>query len=224
VQAEKMATAGRLSVSIAHEVNNPLQAVQNCLHLAGRDAVPQAKRDEYMVLAQTELERLRAPVRRMLDFYRPGLGAQDAGDAGEIVRYISSLMAKQLLEARVELVLNLPEHLPLVQMRGSQIQQVFVNLVLNAMDAMPAGGRLEVTGTALDGGVELRFADTGPGIAPERQSSIFEPFYSTREGGTGLGLTVSYNIIAEHGGTLELLPDAGPGACFRVFLPAGGAK
>jgi signal transduction histidine kinase len=105
---------------------------------------------------------------------------------------------------------------------SSQIQQVFINLVLNAFDAMPAGGYLRITGRAIRGGVELLFQDSGPGIPRDKQSSIFEPFFSTKDGGTGLGLTVSYNIITAHGGTLELLPDRGKGACFRVFLPTGG--
>jgi len=223
VQAEKMATAGRLSASIAHEVNNPLQAMQNCLHLAGRADLPPEKRQEYFDLAKSELERLRVTVRRMLDFSRPGSGAHQTQDVGQIVRYVVSLMAKQLAEARVEVRLDLPEVFPPMRLDGSQIQQVFINLVLNAADAMPAGGQILISGRVLEGGIELTLADTGPGIPPERQGSIFEPFYSTREGGTGLGLTVSYNIISAHGGTLELVSGAGPGACFRVFLPAGGA-
>jgi signal transduction histidine kinase len=102
------------------------------------------------------------------------------------------------------------------------MQQVFINLILNAVDAMPDGGVLNIKTRLLKGGVEIMFQDQGNGIPKEKQANIFEPFFSTKEGGTGLGLTVSYNIITAHGGALELIPERGPGACFRIFLPIGG--
>jgi signal transduction histidine kinase len=107
---------------------------------------------------------------------------------------------------------------------GSQIQQVFINLILNAADAMPEGGRIHITARPLSGGVEILFQDSGGGVPKEKQANIFEPFFSTKDGGTGLGLTVSYNIITAHGGVLELLTERTPGACFRIFLPAGGKQ
>ena len=223
LQAEKMAAAGRLSASIAHEINNPLQAVQNCLHLAGREDLPAEKRREYFDLANTELERLILTVRRMLDFYRPGASAPQEVDLAEMLGYILNLMSKQLSESRVRVNLDFPASIRPILAVGSQIQQVFINLILNAMDAMaPAGGLLEINARRYDGGVEIFFRDQGRGIPLAQQSNIFEPFYSTKEGGTGLGLTVSYNIIDKHKGTLELLPKRGPGACFRIFLPQGG--
>ncbi len=224
LQAEKMATAGRLSASIAHEVNNPLQAVQNCLHLAGREDLPAEKRQEYFVLARTELERLILTVRRMLDFYRPGAAVLEKVDLAEMLQYILNLMSKQLSEAGVKVNLDITETIPSIEAVGSQIQQVLINLILNAADAMPDGGILEITARAFDNGVELLFRDHGRGIPVEQQSNIFEPFFSTKDGGTGLGLTVSYNIVTAHGGTLELLPQHGPGACFRIYLPLGGQQ
>ena len=107
---------------------------------------------------------------------------------------------------------------------NSQIQQVFINLILNSFDAMPSGGHLTITGRIVDDNVEILFQDSGPGVPVEQQKNIFEPFFSTKEGGTGLGLTVSYNIVTAHGGTLELLTDHGRGACFRLFLPTGGRQ
>lgn len=223
IQAEKMATAGRLSASIAHEINNPLQAVQNCLHLAGREDLPPEKRREYFDLANSELERLMNTARRMLDFYRPGVSAQAQVNLTDMLDYVLSLMAKQLDEARINVVKDIREDLPLVTAVGSQIQQVFINLILNAADAMsPNGGDLRITARAWDDNVELLFHDGGPGVSVEEQTDIFEPFFSTKDGGTGLGLTVSYNIINAHGGTLELLPERAPGACFRILLPTGG--
>jgi signal transduction histidine kinase/FixJ family two-component response regulator len=224
LQSEKMAAAGRLSASIAHEVNNPLQAVQNCLHLAGREDLPEEKRKEYFNLARTELERLIITVRRMLDFYRPGASSLEKLDLTEMLQYILHLMSKQLSEANVNVVFDFRGTIPPVMAVGSQIQQVFINLILNAADAMPDGGSLKITARSFKGGVEILFRDQGKGVPSERQSNIFEPFFSTKEGGTGLGLTVSYNIVSAHGGVLELLSDREPGACFRIFLPVGGKQ
>jgi two-component system, NtrC family, sensor kinase len=222
LQAEKMAAAGRLSASIAHEVNNPLQAVQNCLHLAGREDLPEEKRKEYFDLACTELERLILTVRRMLDFYRPSATSLEKIDLAEMLQYILNLMAKQLSESNVKVIVDFLGTIPTIKAVGSQMQQVFINLILNAVDAMPDGGVLNIKTRPLKDGIEIVFQDQGKGIPKEKQTNIFEPFFSSKDGGTGLGLTVSYNIVTAHGGTLELLPERGPGACFRIFLPIGG--
>ena len=225
IQAEKMAAAGRLSASIAHEINNPLQAVQNCLHLAGREDLPAEKRKEYFDLARTELERLMVTARRMLDFYRPNASTQTQVSLVDMLEYVLSLMSKQLSEAKVNVIKDIRDDLPLITAVGSQIQQVFLNLILNAADAMsPKGGDLRITARTWEDGVELLFQDSGKGISGDEQGNIFEPFFSTKDGGTGLGLTVSYNIITAHGGSLELLTDRAPGACFRILLPTGGTQ
>jgi signal transduction histidine kinase/CheY-like chemotaxis protein len=222
LQAEKMATAGRLSASIAHEINNPLQSVQNCLHLAARGDLPEDRRREYFDLARAELERLMITVRRMLDFYRPNASAFREVELAEELQYVLALMSKQLMEAKVHVSTDFQGGLPRIVAVASQLQQVFINLILNAADAMPDGGEIKITARPEKDGVELLFQDTGKGIPADRQSNIFEPFFSTKNGGTGLGLTVSYNIISAHGGTLEYLPERGPGACFRIYLPPGG--
>jgi signal transduction histidine kinase len=137
---------------------------------------------------------------------------------------VVQLTSKQLSERHIELQLDLPENLPLIEGVDSQLQQVFINLILNAYDAMPEGGRFQIQGRSVRHGIEILFRDSGPGIPADKQGNIFEPFFSSKEGGTGLGLTVSYNIVTAHGGLLELLADQGPGACFRVFLPTGGKR
>ena len=205
LRSEKMAAAGRLTASIAHEVNNPLQAVRNCLHLAGRDDLPEIKRDEYFGLAETELERLTTTVQRMLDFYRPGKIAPSDVDVEEILNHVLGLMRAQFQKREIRIETFLPENLPSVLAVGAQVQQVFLNLSLNAYDAMPAGGFLEIRAKKKKEQVEIIFQDNGTGIAPKDQPNIFEPFISTKDGGTGLGLTVSYNIIAALGGELEFI-------------------
>ena len=221
LRVEKMAAAGRLTASIAHEVNNPLQSVQNCLHLAGHEGVEPEKRKEYFELAKKELDRLMKTVQRMLDFYRPGAARVEQVDLLDLLSHVLSLTSSQLRSKKIELKTDLPGSLPMIFAVSSQIQQIFFNLILNALDAMPEGGELRVFARAVSEGVEIIFEDSGPGIPEDRRESIFEPFFSTKEGGTGLGLTVSYNIVTAHGGTLDLINGHGTGACFRLFLPMG---
>jgi len=140
----------------------------------------------------------------------------------ELLDYVLNLMSKQLEKQGVQVRVDISENIPTVIAVGSQIQQVLINLILNSFDAMPDGGELQIRARATKGGVEILLQDSGSGIPEDRQPHIFEPFFSTKEGGTGLGLTVSYNIITAHGGILELASTNGRGACFRVYLPIGG--
>jgi len=224
LRAEKMAAAGRLTASIAHEVNNPLQSVQNCLHLAGRDDLPPEKRKEYFELARNELERLMKTMQRMLDFYRPGAARVKRVDVLDLLKHVLSLTSQQLGQRQIQVTTDLPDSLPPIYAVSSQIQQIFFNLILNSFDAMPGGGDLKISARELNQGVEMTFQDNGPGIPQDRRNNIFEPFFSTKEGGTGLGLTVSYNIVTAHGGTLDLANQKDSGACFRLFLPMGDAQ
>jgi two-component system NtrC family sensor kinase len=221
LRVEKMATAGRLTASIAHEVNNPLQSVQNCLHLAGHEDLPAEKRKEYFELAKKELDRLMKTVQRMLDFYRPGAVRVEQVDLLDLLEHVLSLSSQQLAQRHITVQTDLPASLPMIYAVSSQIQQIFFNLVLNSLDAMAGGGELLISAKSTNGGVEMIFQDTGPGIPEDKRENIFEPFFSTKEGGTGLGLTVSYNIVTAHGGTLDLMQGSKSGARFRLFLPMG---
>jgi signal transduction histidine kinase len=195
--------------------------VQNCLHIAGREDVSPEKRKEYFDLAREELERLMKTMQRMLDFYRPGAVKVERVDLLDLLKHVMSLTAQQLGQRHIEVITNLPEVLPAIYAVNSQIQQIFFNLILNSLDAMPGGGNLTIQARALDNGIEMLFEDSGIGIPEEMRNNIFEPFYSTKDGGTGLGLTVSYNIVTAHGGTLDLVDGRDIGACFRLFLPMG---
>jgi len=219
IQAEKLATAGRLTASIAHEINNPLQAVQNCLHLAGRKELPVKERQGYLKMAQGELERLMHTVQRMLDFYRPGALDRKQANINDLLKRVLSLLEQQLTERGIQLHTHYSTRLPNVLVVGDQIQQVFLNLILNAMEAMPKGGELFIETSREINEVVVVLRDTGPGIPEKEREHLFEPFVSTKEGGTGLGLAVSYGIIAAHGGSLDLLTGLGRGACFKVTMP-----
>jgi signal transduction histidine kinase len=167
------------------------------------------------------LERLMKTMQRMLDFYRPGAAKMARVDMLDLLKHVLSLTSQQLGQRHIEVTTNLPETLPSIYAVNSQIQQIFFNLILNALDAMPGGGTLTIQARAVSNGVEMLFEDSGPGIPEEFRNNIFEPFYSTKDGGTGLGLTVSYNIVTSHGGTLDIIDGQGHGACFRLFLPMG---
>jgi two-component system NtrC family sensor kinase len=221
IQAEKMATAGRLTASIAHEINNPLQSVQNCLHLASRSELSEESRQEYMTLAREELERLMSTVQRMLDFYRPGVVGRKPVDINQLIDRVLKLLGRELERQHVKIHLQLAKRLIQPMVVRDQIQQVLINLILNAAEAMPDGGEIFLETRQRRAGIEIIVEDTGPGVQPGDRERIFEPFVSTKESGTGLGLTVSYGIITAHGGSLELLPGRAKGACFRILLPSG---
>lgn len=224
IRAEKLAAAGRLTASIAHEINNPLQAVQNCLHLAERDDLAPSKREEYLGLANIELDRLMSTVQRMLSFYRPGGVDPQRVDVAGLLKHVISLLASQLEQRGIRVTTGFSSKLPIILAVSSQLEQVFLNIALNAYDAMPEGGELRISARPVRDMAEIIFQDTGPGIPVEERARIFEPFVSTRKSGTGLGLSVSYGIIAAHGGSLDLVSGRGKGACFRITLPVKGSK
>jgi signal transduction histidine kinase len=221
IQAEKMAIAGRLTASIAHEINNPLQAVDNCLHLAGRKELSPEERENYLGLAQEELDRLTQTVQRMLDFYRPSAVDRQPTDINALLNKVLLLMAKQFHDRSVRVHTSYAANLPEIFLVGDQIQQVFLNLALNAVEAMPDGGDLFIETRQDKDQIEILFQDTGLGVPVSKRRMIFEPFVSTKQGGTGLGLAISYGIITAHAGSLELLEQNGEGACFRISFKVG---
>jgi len=221
VQAEKMAAIGRLAASIAHEINNPLQAIHNSLHLSLREGLEDDKRLQYLSMAQAEVQRLIEIVQRMLDFYRPSRGGAVPTDINSIVENVLTLAHKRLQYGGVRVLTHLAPDLPPVPVVPDQITQVFLNIVINAIEAMPSGGDLRLE-TLLSGDGEwvlTSFQDTGQGMSPEQITNLFEPFYTTKPTGTGLGLAISYGIIERHGGAIEVSSRPGQGATFVVKLP-----
>ncbi len=176
VRAEKLAAAGRLTASIAHEINNPLQAVQNCLHLATRGELSAKKQREYIDLANHELDRLRSTVKRMLDFYRPGSVEPQLVNLAILLQRVIKLLSSQLAGRNIRTVTRLSTKLPPILAVSSQLEQVFINLILNSYDAMPEGGDLKISARRSEDMIEVLIQDSGPGISEEYRSRIFEPF------------------------------------------------
>jgi PAS domain S-box-containing protein len=229
---EKLAATGRLAASIAHEINNPLEAVQNSLYLLSR-AVPEgAPERSYLDIATRETQRMSRILRQMLGFYRPTT-SMGPTDVNALVLEAEVLVTKRLRENGVRIDKELVPDLPLIRASADQLKQVLLNLFLNATEAMPKGGRLIVT-TLVGGGeldahstdvVRIDVRDTGTGISEEAVARIFEPFFSTKmEKGTGLGLWVSHGIVQAHGGTLKVRSRPGQGTTFTITLPIAGPR
>jgi two-component system NtrC family sensor kinase len=226
IQAEKMAATGRLAASIAHETNNPLQAIHNTLHLVGLPELSDDKRQQYLHMAQGEVGRLIEIVQRMLDFYRPSRGAVVDTDLNDVLRSALRIASKQLQHSGIHVHTRFATDLPSLPAVPDQLTQVFLNIIINAIEAMPKGGDLRL-GTLLSEDREwvlVAFRDSGPGLTSERSAHIFEPFYTTKPEGTGLGLSISYGIIERHGGTIEVSSQPGQGATFIVRLPVHPAQ
>ena len=221
VQAEKMAAIGRLAASIAHEINNPLQAIHNSLHLSLHEGLRDDKRSQYLKMAQAEVQRLIEIVQRMLEFYRPSRGDIAPADVNTVVENVLALAHKRLQHGGVRVHTRFSPDLPPVPMVADQITQVFLNIVINAIEAMPAGGDLwlEVRLSEDREWMLAYFRDTGSGMTAEQVANLFEPFYTTKPNGTGLGLAISYGIVERHGGTIEVSSQPGQGVTFIVKLP-----
>jgi PAS domain S-box-containing protein len=222
LRAERLAIAGRLGASLAHEINNPLQSVIGCLGLAGEMLDDGAEVRDYLEIAMEELERAADIVNQLRDLSREPDTERVPSDLNALVEKTLLLTRKRCQQRRVEVAWSPATELPAVPLAHDRVQQVLLNLVLNALEAMPEGGQLHVS-TALSSkpsGVRATFTDTGVGIEPERLPGIFEPFHSTRPEGMGLGLYISKNIVEEHGGQIEVDSCLDEGTTFTVWLPA----
>jgi len=223
--SERLAAVGRLAAGVAHEINNPLTGVLTFAHLLLRDA-PENSREradiEMMIQATMRCKEI---VRGLLDFARQNEPQKKLADLNAIIREAQRLTGNQASIQRVEVVMELDPALPPLVLDASQIQQVLVNMIVNALDAMPQGGRLTLrtrtTGEAGKRFVEVEISDTGCGIPHENLAHIFEPFFTTKPTGkgTGLGLSIAYGIISEHGGTISVRSEVGAGSTFTIRLP-----
>jgi PAS domain S-box-containing protein len=222
VQAEKLAVAGKLSASLAHEINNPLQSVIGCIGLAQETLEEGGDISEYLQVGLDELRRAADVVAGLRNLYRePDPRQRKPSDLNTLLQQVLVLARKRCQERRVEVRYEASADVPPVTLAPDRVEQVFLNLILNAIDAMPAGGELHVglSTTEDRDGVCVSFRDRGPGIAPEVMPHLFDPFFTTKPDGLGLGLFISQNIVNEHGGHIEVDSQPGQGTTFTVRLP-----
>jgi signal transduction histidine kinase len=225
LQAAKLAAVGEMAAGIAHELNNPLTSVTGFSELV-LDELPQDSRhrnDLEMVLR--EARRASGVVRRLFDFSRQGERIRASADLNEVVNDVIALTRHLIHTNRVNLIIDLDEALPWISIDHNQMKQVLLNLIHNALQAMTNGGDLQVSTVTAERDerkwVVMAVKDSGIGITPAEQNRIFEPFFTTKgdRGGTGLGLSVTYGIVTDHGGSIEVSSEPNKGSLFAVWLP-----
>ena len=221
LQSEKLAAMGRLTSQVAHELNNPLYGIMNTLELLKTEIAPDNKRRKILEMALSETIRLSDLLRKMLSFSKPDQEERQPVDINSVLDEILLLHEKQLRENDINIVNRFTEELGLVNASKNQLRQVFLNMVSNARDAMPDGGTLTVTTSGDGESVWIQINDTGVGIRQENLGKIFDSFFTTKGEvkGVGLGLSVCYGFIKEHGGDIEVESEEGVGTAFMITLP-----
>ena len=222
VQSEKLAAMGRLVASVAHELNNPLQAIQNALYLVKQDSQldPQARED--LQVALIEADRMSDLISRLRETYRPAQAEQFKPESlNAIVEEVQKLISTHLRHGGVTFTFEPDPQIQPMPGIHDQLKQVILNLSLNAVEAMPSGGQLTIRTRYVEevGHMLVKFTDTGSGINPADLPNIFDPFFTTKESGTGLGLAITYDIVQRHGGRIDVESQVGQGTTFLVWLP-----
>jgi two-component system NtrC family sensor kinase len=223
VQSARMAAVGELAAGVAHELNNPLTPVLGLAELVlKKDRLDDAARKDLSIIAD-EARRAREIVLNLLDFARQTEPHRQQAKVNQTVQGTRALIRSQLESNGIVVEERYDPGLPLLLLDATRLKQVWLNLFVNALQAMPRGGCLAVTTERRDGKVAVRIADTGVGIPPSVLPHIFEPFYTTKPvgQGTGLGLSVSLGIIQDHGGSIEVDSQEGKGSTCTVWLPVG---
>ncbi len=225
INAEKLASLGRMAAGVAHELNSPLTGVVTFAHLMRKRIPPENAQDaEDLNVIIEQAERCSRIVRGLLGFSRKTASENTMVDVNTLVENTISMVRNQSRFYNIEFDVRFDKSIPEISIDANQIQQVFLNLLINAADAMEEKGKITVSSRLIEDGerfLELQFSDTGPGIAEDIQGKIFEPFFTTKPPGkgTGLGLSVSYGIIKKHGGQISVESEAGKGASFFIRLP-----
>ncbi len=220
VEREKMAAIGQISAGVAHEIGNPLSSISSIVQMLKRRGGREST-DEQLALIETHIRRISTIVRQLVAFARPTAERWELVDLREVLKDVIRLVSYDRRARDVEIIFEQPRVLPRTYALHDQLQQVFLNLALNALDAMPDGGTLRITVESRRGRIVTRIEDSGCGISPEVGRRIFEPFFTTKPPGegTGLGLAVSYGIIRKHDGVIDFAPGENGGTVFTVEIP-----
>jgi two-component system NtrC family sensor kinase len=221
LQSEKLAAMGRLTSQIAHELNNPIYGIMNTLELLKTEIPPESKRRKILELSLSEIQRLSEMLRNMLSFSKPEEEARKRINLNDLLEGILLMMERQMRESNVRVVLDLDSQIPEVMASTNQMRQVMLNMFKNAKEAMPNGGTLTVRTANEDQKVSVHIQDSGVGIPEEIRNKIFEAFFTTKQKvkGVGLGLSVCYGIIKDHGGDIKVESEEGKGTTFIISLP-----
>lgn len=222
VQSGKLAAMGRMLASVAHEINNPMQVIQNALYLLKKEPGLRPMARDYLQVAEAEADRTAGLISRLRETYRPATSEDFRPEAlNALVEHVHKLIAVHLRHNQVTFLFKADPNLPLVWGLRDQLQQALLNLCLNAVEAMPAGGALTLCTRHMVERNEawLTIHDTGTGIEPDLLANIFDPFFTTKSGGTGLGLAITHDIVQQHGGRIEVESRIDEGTTFTLCLP-----
>ncbi len=220
VRSEKLAALGQLAAGIAHEIRNPLTSINILIHSLRERLTSQTSQQEDLKVIEEEIHRINEILDQFLRFAKPAHPFLEKSDALPILEEILQLLRPQIEKQHIVVERNL-HALPLIIMDREQIKQAMLNLLLNAIQAMPEGGRLTLSGRISEDGqwVKISMLDSGMGISSEDIDKLFDPFFSTKEGGVGLGLSITHRIIDQHHGKIEVESTPGEGTLFTIWLP-----
>jgi signal transduction histidine kinase len=224
LHAEKLSAVGRLSASIAHEFNNPLQSVMTIVKGVEKFVPLEEKERKLVALALQECHRMKNLVANLKDFYRPSTGKHDPVNIHEVIDGLLLISKKDYQTRKITVVKKYGDNIPHIRAVADQVKQVFLNLLNNASDACEGNGAITISTETKGQEIGIHIEDNGIGIDPKYMDQIFEPFFTTKSTlkGTGLGLPVSYGIVQKHGGRIEVESEPGKGSKFSVFLPIAG--
>ena len=217
--ADRHASLGQMSAAIVHEIRNPLGAIRGAAEALEAIVPPEHEKAEFLTIIKREVERLNGLVTDFLQFARPRSPELLPTPPREIVESVVKLASKQAEQARVKIVVDVTDPLPLVLLDGEQMKQVLLNLILNAIEAMPEGGQLTISAGQRGEELSLAVRDTGKGIDPAVREKLFSPFVTTKTRGTGLGLAIAHSLVTQHGGHIEAEDGENGGALVEIRLP-----
>lgn len=220
-QSEKLASIGRLSAELAHEINNPLDGIKNCLSVIKRESTDAGQKKKYFELIDEALYDIEKAVRDLLDYAKRHDPVMEDVDLASVLKRTIIMAEYKLQKTGIQVETFFDDRLPHIMGDSHKLQEVFFNIVMNAIDAMPKGGRLTIETGKIGNFIDVKIMDTGVGIPQEHLSKIFQPFYTTKPlgEGTGLGLSVSLDIIKKHNGAIDVYSKVGDGAIFSITLP-----
>jgi two-component system sensor histidine kinase HydH len=218
-RAERLSAVGQLSANLAHEIRNPLASIEGAAELLQPGAVSSEMQAEFVGIIRKECRRLSRLLTDMLDFARPKAPRYEHTSIAEVIESVVSLMAIPAQKAGVRIRLEVPPELPEIPCDREQIRQVLVNLTMNAVQAMPDGGTVELSAEVAGSRLIVSVKDEGIGVPLDALDELFSPFYTTKKDGTGLGLSVAQQIVAAHGGEFLVNPNTPKGSVFSFSLP-----
>jgi len=218
-RADRLSALGQLSAALAHEIRNPLAAVEGAAEILAQPTTPSEMRQEFLGIVRKECSRLNRLLGDLLDFARPRPPERRPTEAARIFENVVALTRHAAEKNGVRIRTQIADGLPALVADPEQLTQVLLNLAINAVQAMPHGGELTLSAAPENGGVAIRVRDQGIGIPEENLDRVFDPFFTTKSDGTGLGLSVAHRIVTQHGGTIHAARNPEGGMTFTVWLP-----